>query len=310
MFPLWIPITFAAAFFQCVRTALQRQLRASELSTNGATFTRYFYSFPLAILYLASLMWLTDLPWLAPNGWFLFYCLLGGGAQILATSLLIYLFSLRNFVVGTTYSKTEVIQTAAFGFILLGDPVGPVGIIAILISLSGVVLLSQAKNTDQGRGLRALMRQLVTAWGQREAWIGLICGALFAIAAVGVRAASLSLGGDGFLIESAMTLAFMTTLQTIILGFYLFLREREQLRLVIISWRKSALVGLFSVLGSAGWFSAMTLQNAAYVRALGQVELVFTFITSRFIFGERSSRTELAGVVLVAGGILLLLVGR
>jgi len=59
-----------------------------------------------------------------------------------------------------------------------------------------------------------------------------------------------------------------------------------------------------------GWFTAMTIQNAAYVRALGQIELVFTFISSHFIFGERTNRLEFIGIALVAGGILMLLFAR
>ena len=54
----------------------------------------------------------------------------------------------------------------------------------------------------------------------------------------------------------------------------------------------------------------MTIQNAAYVRALGQIELVFTFISSHFIFGERTNRLEFIGIALVAGGILMLLFAR
>ena len=45
----------------------------------------------------------------------------GGLAQIFGTFLLVYLFSFRNFAVGTAYSKTEPIQAALFGFLLLGE---------------------------------------------------------------------------------------------------------------------------------------------------------------------------------------------
>ena len=61
------------------------------------------------------------------------------------------------------------------------------------------------------------------------------------------------------------------------------------------------------MIGSAGWFTAMTIQNAAYVRALGQIELVFTFAASIFLFQEWPNRVEVAGILLVIGGILLLL---
>jgi drug/metabolite transporter (DMT)-like permease len=65
-----------------------------------------------------------------------------------------------------------------------------------------------------------------------------------------------------------------------------------------------------SVFGSLGWFSAMTLQNAAHVRALGQVELVFTILVSRYGFRERPTKQELGGIALIAGGVVMLLLAR
>jgi uncharacterized membrane protein len=63
------------------------------------------------------------------------------------------------------------------------------------------------------------------------------------------------------------------------------------------------------MLGSVGWFTAMTLQNAAYVRALGQIELVFTFLAAHLIFRESSTRLEVTGILLLVAGILILLLG-
>ena len=62
-------------------------------------------------------------------------------------------------------------------------------------------------------------------------------------------------------------------------------------------------------IGSIGWFTAMTLENAAYVRAVGQVELVFTFVASYFFFRERSTALEIAGILLIVAGIVILLLG-
>ncbi|NOX74394.1 MAG: EamA family transporter, partial [Alphaproteobacteria bacterium] len=55
------------------------------------------------------------------------------------------------------------------------------------------------------------------------------------------------------------------------------------------------------------WFMAFTLQNAAYVKALGQVELVFTFLASWLVFKETSTGREIAGILLVVSSILLLI---
>ncbi len=60
------------------------------------------------------------------------------------------------------------------------------------------------------------------------------------------------------------------------------------------------------MLASIGWFTAFTIQNAAYVRALGQIELVFTFAASAFFFRERTNRVEVPGISLVVAGILIL----
>jgi drug/metabolite transporter (DMT)-like permease len=69
-------------------------------------------------------------------------------------------------------------------------------------------------------------------------------------------------------------------------------------------------VGIAGMVASAAWFTAFTIQNAAYVRALGQIELVFTFIVSVFFFKEKSNRMEVFGIGAIIAGILILLLAR
>ena len=52
---------------------------------------------------------------------------------------------------------------------------------------------------------------------------------------------------------------------------------------------------------------AMTLQQAAVVKSLAQIEMLFTFAATVFFFKERINRLEVAGCVLIVGGILVLL---
>lgn len=297
---LWIPITLAAAFLQNLRSALQKHLKG-RLSTLGATFSRFAYAAPLAILYAVALSTIGGFETPRPNAAFFGYMITGGVGQIVATALLVHLFSFRNFAVGTTLSKTETIQTALFGFLILGDHLTLSAALAILISLAGVFAISVAR---AARGLGGLVNSLT----ERTALIGIASGACFGISAVSYRAASLSLGGDGFLMQAAFTLAAVTTFQTVLMALYMRFREPGQITAVLRSWRVSSLVGLAGMLASAGWFTAMTIQNAAYVRALGQVELIFTFVFSYFVFGERSNRLELLGIALVTLGILVLLI--
>ena len=52
---------------------------------------------------------------------------------------------------------------------------------------------------------------------------------------------------------------------------------------------------------------ALALQNAAKVRTLGQVELLFTFAVSRWWLHDRHSRAEYWASAMVAAGVLLVL---
>ena len=235
-----------------------------------------------------------------PNAIFLASAGVGGLSQIVATALLIHLFSLRNFAVGTAYSKTEPVQTAIFGLLVLGDRVSPIGAAAIAVSLCGVVLLSLTRT-------RVTLWSVVRRLTDRPALLGIASGAGFGISAVCYRAAALSLGGEGFLMPAAYTLLAVFAFQSLVMALWLRWREPGRIAAVLARWRLTGLVGLSGMVTSVGWFTAMTLQNAAYVRAVGQIELVFTFIASVLFFGERSSVREIAGIVLITGGILLLL---
>lgn len=79
---------------------------------------------------------------------------------------------------------------------------------------------------------------------------------------------------------------------------------------VLRQWRYALPTGLAVLLASIGWFTAFTLQNAAYVRALGQIELVFTFAASVFFFKEKTTPMELGGIVLIIAAILILVLAR
>ena len=298
---LWVPVTLAAAFMQNLRSALQKHLKGS-LSTSGATFCRFIYAVPLALAYVALLGEGFGFEWPDPNPRFALFAMVGGVTQITATALLVYLFSLRNFAVGTTYSKTETVQAAVFGLVILGEPISLAAALAIGISLVGVMLNSVARS-------RLTLRNLFLGWTGRAAFIGVLSGTFFGLSAVAYRAASLSLGGEGFLMQAAFTLACVVVFQTAVMAVWIRLREPGELSRVIGRWRVASLVGVSGMLGSAAWFTAMTLENAAYVRAVGQIELVFTLVASYFFFRERSTALELVGIVLIVGGIVILLLG-
>lgn len=296
--PLWIPITIAAAFLQNLRSALQRQL-AQDLTATSATYVRFLFGLPVALIYLAALLHFSPNATPEPGELFFLYAVIGGVAQIIGTVLLVALFAFRNFTVGTTYSKTETVQTVLVSLLILGESISLGAGVGIVVSLIGVMAISVART-------EVTARTLLTSLGERAALMGIGSGAAYGIAAVCYRAASLSLEMDGFLIPAAYTLAWVLALQTVLMTLWLLVRDRASLVATLVQWPASLAIGVAGALGSIGWFTAMTLENAAYVRALGQIELVFTFAVSWFWFKEQSNRREVAGILLVVGGLVLL----
>ena len=116
----WIILSIAAAAFQTLRFMLQKHLSMGTLSTGGATFARFAYSMPFVVTLALSYVIFSDAEWPSYSGLFWAYALSGGLAQILATWCVVALFSQRNFAVGITFKKTEVIQTALVGLLVLG----------------------------------------------------------------------------------------------------------------------------------------------------------------------------------------------
>lgn len=298
MLALWIPATIAAAFFQNLRSALQKAIKG-RLSTMGAAYSRFLYAFPLAVLYLIAVQQArgSDLP--AVNTEFLIYCALGGLSQILFTVVLLWMFSFRSFAVGTTFSKLEVILVAGMGSVLLGDHVGPAALLAILIGALGTVVLSfnETRLTPMG-----LLRGL----GERATAIGILCAALLGASSVFYRGAILALQGDDFLLAASFALAVALGMQTLMMGAWFLIFDRAELARVFIHWQRAGPVGIAGLAGSICWFTAFSVQNAAYVRALGQIELVFTFLASVFVFRETVSRMEYLGTGLIISSILLI----
>jgi drug/metabolite transporter (DMT)-like permease len=300
--PVWIAVTIFAAFMQNLRFLLQRHLKVTTLSTGGATWARFLYSAPL----VAVLVWIyasasgQAYPGTNPRFWS--FIITGGMAQMLATMCVVALFAHRNFAVGITLKKTEVILTALMGLAILGEAVSTPVLIAIGFGFVGVILLSDPPKTATPRSWQARVFNPASGYG-------LASGVLFGISAVGYRGASLSLEAGDVMLRASFTLSAATALQTLVLGLWLLLRERAEIGRVIASWRVSSLVGLTSMLGSLGWFIAFTLQTAAYVKALGQIELVFTFLFSALWLKEKSSTKEIGGIAMIVMSLLIIIWG-
>ena len=299
---LWIPLTIAAAFFQNIRSAMQKHLQG-KLSTLGAAYVRFLYAWPIALLYLYAVVVIEGHPLPGFSAGFLIYALLGGICQIMFTVFLLWLFSFHNFAVGTTFSKLETVMVAIFGLLLLGDKLTPAIVVAIATSTVGLVVLSAGQ-------AKLSLSNLINGLWRLPTLIGLACAAWLGMSVVLFRAASLSLNLDSFMVAAAFTLLIVLILQIAIMTVLIGIREPGQLARVGTHWRPAMLVGVSGGLASVGWFSAFTLQNATYVRALGQIELIFTFVATLLFFREKVAKAEIAGILLITAAIIIILLAN
>lgn len=291
---IWIPVTLAAATFQILRTSRQHQLRPF-LSVNAAGFVRYAYGFPLAVVASVVTFGVFGVEVPEPTGRFWLFVTGAGLAQIFGTVALLRAFDLRDFAIGTVYSKTEVVQVAVFSAVA-GDPLRLGGVTGAVICMIGVAWLAV------GQRLGAAVRQATDP----AALMGALAGGFLALAAVGIREASESLGDDGAVWPRALlTLTCMLGIQAVLNGTQLAVSARDDLVATFRHWRPAVPVGILSLAGSAGWATAVTLTSAAKVRTLGQVEVVIAFAVSVLVLGERHDRHEYLASGLVLAGILI-----
>ncbi len=289
--PFWIIASVFAAFMQNLRFLLQRHLKVTSLSTGGATWARFAFAVPFVALALVAYKSLSGQDWPLPGDGYWRFIVAGGIAQMLATACVVALFARRNFYVGITLKKSEVILTALVGLVVLGEAVSTPVLVAIAVGFVGVLALS---DPPQETGLPWTARIFNAASGY-----GLASGLLFGVSAVCYRGATLALDSGDAPLRAATALLCATIVQSVTLGLYLALREPGEITRVVASWRISSLTGLTSMLGSLGWFTAFSLQTAAYVKAVGQIELVFTFLFSAFWLKEKTSRNEVIGIALI-----------
>ncbi len=294
---IWLPATLLGGLFQAWRTAVQQRVRA-ELSVNAAGLVRYLYGFPVACAMFALYLIVRHDAVPDHGAGFWVNAALGGLAQIVATNLLIMAFGFRNYVTGTAYAKTEAVQGAILAMIMLGEHLSLLTWLGIGVGVAGVLVLSAG-------GQRLRLAQVV----QPAALCGLGAGFLFALTSVFIKRATLSIETPDKVLAALTTLVAVLALQTLMQGAYVAARERDQLARIFTSWRISGQVGLLAAMGSACWFTGFATAPVALVRAVGQVEVIFTLGFGHYYLREPLARSEVIGLLTVGAGVVLALVG-
>ena len=299
---IWIfAATFAAAC-QTARSAFQKNM-ISKLGEYGAAYIRFCYALPFT-----TLIWLT---WISiPSNnipdlsiYSIVMCLVGSIFQVLFTYVLMKVFSHKNFATGIAFSKTEVILIAGLEIILLSAAFSISIMFGIILGVISVLLLSYAKKADSVSKTFILLLKSIMSIGTL---VGLLSGLLLAGSVVAFRVSIISV--DAPLLDKSLFISFIAIVfQTIFVGFYLFINKRNEFQAVIKYWKPSLPAGLCGTGATFGWFVAFGLTTAAEVRAVGQIELIFSILLSVLFFKEKIKKTELTGIILLGLSILIII---
>ena len=296
----WIVVTIIAAFFQNLRSSFQKKIN-KEVSTIASTYVRFSFALPLAIiLFFVYFKDFSVFMEVIKQPGFLIDVTMASIFQVIFTFVLLYLFKFSNFVVGTSLSKTEVIQVAIFEYLILNEKLSKLGISGIVISTLGVIILSI-------KDLKLFLQNIFS----KTTLIGLISGLFLALSIVYFRSAALSLENFNSNFEKVLsTLLFGLLIPTIILTIYLLVFEKKEFKKLYNDKYDCILIGIGGFFASLSWFYAFSLTQASFVRAVGQIELLFSYFSSKYFFKEKVKLTEILGIVVFVIGVTILLISR
>ncbi|MEP0176857.1 MAG: DMT family transporter [Paraglaciecola sp.] len=287
----WIFFTMGAVVMQTFRNALQSQLSAS-VSTSGVTLARFLFAPPIALVYLLILYSVSDQIIPTFNQAFIMIVLAASLLQIAATSFMVILFKQKNFAVGAGLAKSEALVAGVLGTLFFGSQLSLFGWLGILVGGAAVFVLSGGGKKG-GLSLKTI-------------GIGLACGTCFALTSLFVREASQLLNVP-FPHSAAWVLLWVLCIQTLLMSSYIAMKDRSIFIALKNNSGKTLATSATSCLGSICWFSAMALHHVAYVKTLGQIEVLFTMLIAIFWLKNKVAMHEVVGLLLIAAAAVLVM---
>jgi len=292
---LWVAFTLTASAAQTARNVMQRE-RTGALGALGASQVRFLFGLPFAILFFIGLRLATGVAAPAIGSAAAGFIVMGALAQIGGTALMLAAMRERSFVVVIAFTKTEGAQVALYALLFLGETPTVTLIGAIVLATVGVFLMA-------GSGAETARA------GWRPIAMGLVSATFFAFAAIGFRGAVTRMETPSIAMAATTVLVVGLAVQTAVLLVWLALFDRAGLKAILALWRASIVAGLMGALASQLWFVALALTDAARVRTLALVEVLFAQAASLKLFRERPSAREWLGMALIVAAAATLIGG-
>ena len=298
---MWVALTLVASLVQSARNAFARSL-SGRVSPILNSWSRFAFNLPLSSALLLTLVALRGFPNVSPR--YYAFCLATGLAQLLGNVALIAAFRRASFAKSIVMHKLEIVFAALIGAVFFAELPSTLGWIGICVCATGVVLMHFERHPGTSPSFHF----------DSGAMLAMTAGLFLVLASFWLKEANAELvrwnprvGADRFEV-AAHTLFNVTWMEVVVLTLWLLLRRSDELSLVPTHWRRMVLIGSTGFLASLCWFWAYSLTLVAYVKAVGQLELVIAVVLSVVIWKEREVWRQLPGMALVVAGILLVLV--
>ena len=295
----WVLITAIASLSQTLRSVFQKNI-IEDVGVLASAYSRFIFALPfvalLAVFFL-DVEELLILKNLSVKTWF--FLVTASICQILFTIILIKLFTLRSFAIGVAFSKTEVIQTTLLEIVIIGFILTSHVLLAIIIGFIGMLFMSKQKLIGNVGHSRLFLQQVI---------LGVSCGIFLGLSSVLYKVALDSVAID-LIYKKVIVLSFLAlAIQSVLFGAFIVITdEKKNLEKLFNSWKKGLPVGFFGCSATFCWFYAFSLVDATLVRAVGQLEIVFSVLMSYIFYKERITGFELIGMSLITISILALL---
>ena len=300
---LWIVAAVLAALCQALRYGSLKELN-KHFPVMMTSYARVVFGLPILAAHFGGVLYATGAPLPPLTARFLLLTALVAAGQFLGTVLMVRLFQIGNFAVGTMLAKADAVMTAIIGSLLFSEVISRNGWIAILVTIAGVMIVSlgrlPAGSLRTGHTSAAgLLFGPATRIGLLIALVNAICFLLLREAILSVKSSG------GAALDAAVAGTAMSAISSVFLGAWLLATDREGLFRLRRHLPLCCFAGLASGLGTLFWFLGTALTNASYVAAVAQIQIVFAFAISRYWFQETVRVTELIGIAVILAGILL-----
>ncbi len=284
---MWFALALVAALCQVLRNTVMKRLGHS-LDEYINVWGRFTFLLPFAALFV---LW-KGVPPIKPG--FVLACVTFGVCQTISTMALSKALKLGEISMVTALWKVSLLILVVLGYFTLKETPTALGVLGILISMTGVYLL------NVNRAHIAWWAPLAILFTDRGLRYTLLAACFFAPSVVTIK--------------WAMTLSdpYMGTLggyiaASLIVTPIVLVTSRRHFADVPRYWKAFVSFGLFAALTTISQGTAYLLTLSSYVEAVKQVEILFAMGIGVVMFGERQKvRDIVPGALVMLAGVVLL----